>query len=963
MSQLIKKFIGNDQVDETKVLLNNNAAIRAKNDVGSPVELLKLNASNELEALLLPKYSGSSLATQTYVGSAISAAAYTADGNGIELSGQQFALELDGSTLSKSATGLKVADLGIADAQISASAAVSLSKLAALTANKALASDASGVIVATSVTDTELGYLSGVSSAVQTQIDSKLALAGGTMTGAIAMGNNKITGLANGTNANDAVNLAQLQATAAGVNWKNPVLDPDLIDDSLSTPPVSPNTDRTYIVGTSATGAWVGLEGRAVFWNGSAWVDLLGRVVAIGDRFGVSMEHGSGEEGGGLVGQHNKIAQITDATVGAIVYSFYTPVDQDAVFVNGVNSPHFGHSYTYIASSTSWIEFGGISALTAGIGLSISGNVLSVNLGAGISQLPSDEVGIDLYSASGLHLTEDGTNDSTGTAAQLSVKLDGATLVKSANGLKVASVTAAELGYLSGVTSSIQTQLDGKASTTLNNLGTTSINAGLIPDLDISRDLGSPTKRWFRVWANDFRDAANNSALIISNTVRLLVNTSGTNVLNFAGTDLDVNTRKIINVVNPTAAQDVATKNYVDTLGAGYANTTLSNLTSPTAINQHLLPSGSRDLGSGSAFWANAYISSIYLGGSHQVIRTTSPSGKTIGAIYNYDTAPTTSNVVGVMTANNNFADGSVTGNIHLETGNKLQAGSTGNSGDISLITGSVAGSGTRGKIYLNASAVDVVSAKIVNLAAGTALTDAVNKGQMDADGSIVFTTTSGGSLILSDSSAQNNVFTGSSNHTLKLPDPSTMVVGKSYETTNRSTGDITITDHLDNVLLVLKPNNRAQNKVRSTTGTPAYWGVSSWPIYNNTSAFLDLGGKLISNLATPVSNSDAATKEYVDLAITSGGAIDKHEEITLSAGDITNEYFALAQNPKSADGIIVIVSGIVQRLGIDFSLTSNNHINFGDGGDAGLTNSDLDPTSGNSALAAGDKVYVYYRY
>ena len=43
-----------------------------------------------------------------------------------------------------------------------------------------------------------------VSTATQTALDAKLALAGGTMTGAIAMGTNKITGLGTPTNANDA---------------------------------------------------------------------------------------------------------------------------------------------------------------------------------------------------------------------------------------------------------------------------------------------------------------------------------------------------------------------------------------------------------------------------------------------------------------------------------------------------------------------------------------------------------------------------------------------------------------------------------------------------------------------------------------------------------------------------------------------------------------------------------------
>jgi len=60
----------------------------------------------------------------------------------------------------------------IANAQIKAAAAIDLSKLAALTASRALVSDGSGVISASSVTGTELSYLSGVGSSIQTQIDA-----------------------------------------------------------------------------------------------------------------------------------------------------------------------------------------------------------------------------------------------------------------------------------------------------------------------------------------------------------------------------------------------------------------------------------------------------------------------------------------------------------------------------------------------------------------------------------------------------------------------------------------------------------------------------------------------------------------------------------------------------------------------------------------------------------------------
>lgn len=49
----------------------------------------------------------------------------------------------------------------------------------AITGNKALASDSNGIPVATTTTDTELGYVSGVTSAIQTQLNSKASVTSG----------------------------------------------------------------------------------------------------------------------------------------------------------------------------------------------------------------------------------------------------------------------------------------------------------------------------------------------------------------------------------------------------------------------------------------------------------------------------------------------------------------------------------------------------------------------------------------------------------------------------------------------------------------------------------------------------------------------------------------------------------------------------------------------------------------
>lgn len=61
----------------------------------------------------------------------------------------------------------------IADANVAAGAAIALNKLAALTASRAMVTDGSGVASVSAVTDTELGYVSGVTSAIQTQISAK----------------------------------------------------------------------------------------------------------------------------------------------------------------------------------------------------------------------------------------------------------------------------------------------------------------------------------------------------------------------------------------------------------------------------------------------------------------------------------------------------------------------------------------------------------------------------------------------------------------------------------------------------------------------------------------------------------------------------------------------------------------------------------------------------------------------
>jgi hypothetical protein len=96
-------------------------------------------------------------------------------------------------------------------------------------------------------------------------------------------------------------------------------------------------------------------------------------------------------------------------------------IDGTTVLVNDADSKHYAHTYLYTHGINRWTEIAGPGAVGAGIGLSYSGTVLNVNLGAGITQLPTDEVGVDVYVGGGLMTTVDGTTSSTVAASQLSL--------------------------------------------------------------------------------------------------------------------------------------------------------------------------------------------------------------------------------------------------------------------------------------------------------------------------------------------------------------------------------------------------------------------------------------------------------------------------------------------------------------------------------------------------------------
>jgi hypothetical protein len=237
--------------------------------------------------------------------------------------------------------------------------------------------------------------------------------------------------------------------------------------------------------------------------------------------------------------------------------------------INSTINPAFGTSITFEgATADSYETILQVTDPTADRTITFPDATGTVALTSDIAELSQDAIDTALTAGTGITKTY---NDNANT---LTLAVDTTTIQA-----RVADVSDTEIGYLNGVTSAIQTQIDAKAPTANASFtGTFSapsgtitsdmITNGTIVDADINASAAIALSKL----ATDPLARANHSGSQTASTISdfdTQVRTSKVTDLTAPTGSFSMNSQKITSLATPTDSTDAATKAYVDAVTEG----------------------------------------------------------------------------------------------------------------------------------------------------------------------------------------------------------------------------------------------------------------------------------------------------------------------------------------------------------------------------------------------------------
>ena len=302
-----------------------------------------------------------------------------------------------------------------------------------LTASRAIVSDGSGKVAVSAVTATEVGYLDGVSSAIQTQLDAKAALAGATFTGQVNMSDDLVV------TGNLTVNGDTTTVSTTNLDVEDRMI---MLADGVSG---SPSADVGLLFNR-------GNQGNAAF-----FYDESGKTFKLSD----TKDPKSNTSLSPVTASNLSVGIVDAATLKYDGLSVHTSIADNASVAAAASAAVEARRVANIAGAVSTITTGNLTASRAlasdGSGKVAVSAVTATELGYldGVSSAIQTQIDSKQATITGAATTIDDA-DLTASRALAS---DGSGKVA------VSAVTSTELGYLDGVSSAIQTQIDSKQAT------------------------------------------------------------------------------------------------------------------------------------------------------------------------------------------------------------------------------------------------------------------------------------------------------------------------------------------------------------------------------------------------------------------------------------------------------------------------------------------------------------------
>lgn len=320
-----------------------------------------------------------------------------------------------------------------------------------LTISRALASDGSGKVAVSATTATELGYVSGVTSAIQTQLGTKITasstdtLTNKTLTGPI------ITGV--------AVGSLPAAASNAGVIYT--------VTDSTSIGDCTTGGGSAVTLCRSNGSAWAAFGDGNSGGAGSVSVQVDGG--AIGTESTVNFVNGTGMNCSGT----NPSGQV-DVTCAVDTAVMQTKAAAQAG-AELVCAPASGTNTLTCAMTPTLSSYAtGMTVKLVPPANNTTAVTLDIDTIGAVAVETSGSTALsanDLVAGEAVLLTYNGTEfrfigPAPSETGSPSVTASRAVVSDGSGNLTAATTTSTEIGYVNGVTSAIQTQLNGKLPTT-----------------------------------------------------------------------------------------------------------------------------------------------------------------------------------------------------------------------------------------------------------------------------------------------------------------------------------------------------------------------------------------------------------------------------------------------------------------------------------------------------------------